>query len=417
MAAVAGLRGTGDWGADERPKNFRELILFRNPNGNAPIFGLMAKAQKSSTDDPEFSWWDEPNDLVRLQVVGSHASGATTITVDSTDPGIAAPSNVWGVAKHLKQGDLLLVEPAVDAVAFAHEYLRVVSVVSDTEFVVERGAAGSTPATIGDDAFLLLIGSAYPEGTGAPRATSRNPIKYFNYTQIFKDTYELTATAEKTRLRTGDPKKNDKKRKAFDHARGIELAILFGRKSEIVGDNGKPLRTMDGIRRFIPAVNTTVFTAASDLNDLMDAVAPVFDFDTEAGDTRIAFVGNGALNALNKGIGNASGQSALNINYNGQAKVYGMNFNEFILPQGRLLLKTHPLMNRHSLYKNSMFILDFSAIKWRPMKDRDTKFMDDIQSKDEDLSRGQWLTEGGIEVNFGGLTMGYIGGMNQLSPV
>ena len=27
--AVAGLRGTGDWAADERPKNFREMILWR----------------------------------------------------------------------------------------------------------------------------------------------------------------------------------------------------------------------------------------------------------------------------------------------------------------------------------------------------------------------------------------------------
>lgn len=56
MAAVAGLRGTGDWGADERPKNFREMILWRNANGDTPILALMAKVGKESTDDPEFSW-------------------------------------------------------------------------------------------------------------------------------------------------------------------------------------------------------------------------------------------------------------------------------------------------------------------------------------------------------------------------
>ncbi len=56
MAAVAGLRGTGDWGTDERPKNFREMILWRNPNGTAPIFALMARVQKESVNDPEFSW-------------------------------------------------------------------------------------------------------------------------------------------------------------------------------------------------------------------------------------------------------------------------------------------------------------------------------------------------------------------------
>lgn len=414
MAAVAGLRGTGDWGADERPKNFRELILFRNPNGTAPIFALSAKVSKSSTDDPEFSWWDEPNDIVRLTVVGSHAAAVTTITIDSSDPSVGSPTLNWGLATHLKNGDLLLVEPAVDAVTFNNEVLRVVSVVSGTEFVVERGAAGSTAATIANDASLLLIGSAYPEGVGAPRATSRNPVKYGNYTQIFKDTYELTGTAAKTRLRTGDALKNDKKRKAFDHARAIEMSILFGRKSETVGDNGKPLRTMDGIRRFIPGTNTTVFTAGAnwDLNDLMAAIAPVFDFDTEAGDTRIAFVGNIGLTAINQHIMTASGQSATNINFNGMTKVYGMNFNEFVLPQGRILLKTHPLLNRHPLYRNSMLLMDFSALKWRPMADRDTKFKDDIQSEDEDVRRGMWMTEAGIEVAYGGLTMGWIGGLD-----
>jgi hypothetical protein len=53
MSGVAGLRGTGDWGVDERPKNFREMILFRNANGSAPIFALTARARKKTVDDPE----------------------------------------------------------------------------------------------------------------------------------------------------------------------------------------------------------------------------------------------------------------------------------------------------------------------------------------------------------------------------
>ena len=45
--AVAGLRGTGDWGTDERPKNFRETILWRDPNGSAPLTALMSKMKKA----------------------------------------------------------------------------------------------------------------------------------------------------------------------------------------------------------------------------------------------------------------------------------------------------------------------------------------------------------------------------------
>lgn len=413
MAAVAGLRGTGDWGTDERPKNFRELILWRNPNGMTPIFALSARIAKESTDDPEFAWWTEPNDIVRLQVNGALTDVATTIVVDSGDPDAANPTFNWGSALHLKEGDQLMVEPLADAAVFAPEIMRVVSVSSATTFVVVRGTAGTTAAAIGDNLFLLLIGSSYAEGTRSPLSTSRNPVKYMNYTQIFKDTYELTGTAAETHIRTGDPVKNDKKRKAFDHARAIEMSLLFGQKSEVVGTNGKPQRTFDGIRKFVSAATTKVFTAPYGLQALMDALSPLFDFDTEAGDTRIAFCGNGALNALNYRLLNTVGQTAVRINYDAKATQWGMHFTEIIIPQGRILLKTHPLMNRHALYRNSMLIVDFSALKWRPMRNRDTKFRDNVQDNDADTKKGFWQTEAGLEVWHGGLTLGWIGGMDQ----
>ncbi len=406
MAAVAGLRGTGDWGTDERPKNFRELILWRAPNGTAPIFALMARVQKESVNDPEFSWWDEPSGILRLQVNGALSAGALTVVVDSADPSASAPGNVWGTAAHLVPGDLLLVEPASDNATYDHEILEVVAVASDTSFTVKRGRAGTTAAAIANDLFLLKIGSSFEEGGAAPTAVSRNPIKYSNLCQIFKTSYEITATAEKTKTRTGDPVANDKKRRSFDHARDLEMALLWGQKNETVGANGKPLRTMDGLRSFIPSDTTTIFSGATTVSSFLDAVSPVFDFDTPAGDTRIGFCGNNGLNILNKMLQTDSNSQ---IQWGGIIKQFGMTFREFIMPQGTLLMRTHPLLNQNSLYRDSMFIVDFSAIRWRPLMGRDTKFQDNIQNKDEDLRRGQWLTEAGLEVRYGGLTCGYLG--------
>src|SRR5215469_3045333 len=121
MAAVAGLRGTGDWGLDERPKNFREYIMWRNPNGSTPLLALMSKVGKESTDDPEYAWWDEPSDIIRVQTSGALGTTDTTITVSSTDPSAASPANNWGVASHLVPGDVLMVEPAADAASFTPE--------------------------------------------------------------------------------------------------------------------------------------------------------------------------------------------------------------------------------------------------------------------------------------------------------
>lgn len=409
MSGIAGLRGTGDFSTDERPKSFREGILRFNANGQSPIFALSSKAGKFKITDPEFSWWNEGNVLVRLQVNGAHAAADTLINVDTVDPTSTTLGANQGTATHLKPGDLLMCEPATDAAVYAPEIIEVDNVLSDTQFTARRGQAGSTAATIANDIWLTLIGSAYAEGTGVPRSVTRGPVKFFNYTQIFKDTYELTGTVDKTDARTGDPWSNDKQRKAFDHSRAIELAILFGRRSEGTGDNGKPKRTTGGLRTFIPAANTTVFASATTPNSFIDAVAPVFNYRTGAGDTRIMFIGNQAAIELGK-IFNAA--TNIHINASERVKVYGIDFQEVILPQGRLLLKTHPLLSLHGLYKKSGFIVDFDALKWAPMPGRDTKAHDDVQAKDEDVRRGYWQTEGGLMVDYGGLTMAYVGNIS-----
>lgn len=406
MAAVAGLRATGDFGTDERPKNFREMIMFRNINGASPIFALTSRAKKRTTDDPEFSWWDEPNVNVRLQVNGSHGSTETTINVDSADPSASVPDNQWGLATHLKPGDILRVEKT-ETTTHDDEMLLVTSVISATQFTVQRAVAGSTGATIADDSFLTLIGSAYAEGTPAPQAVSRNPIKYSNFTQIFKDTYELTGTADKTTYRTGNAWSNDKKRKTFDHSRGIEYAILFGQKFETTGTNGKPLRYMGGLRDFIPANRTKIFSGTTtDINAYLDAVYPVFDYETGAGDERLVFCGNGYLNTFNKLVAKDTNSD---IQYIGPVKVFGLTCMRFLTPQGSLFLKSHPLMNVHGKYTNSAFGIDFDSLRYVAMEGRDTKAKDDVQTEDEDVRRGFYMTECSIQVDRAGLTMFYHG--------
>lgn len=410
MPAIAGLRGTGDWGTDERPKNFRETILMRNPNGTAPILALTSKAGKRTTDDPEFAWWDEANDIVRLTVNGALSATDTTVIVDGDDPTAATPGVVYGSALHLKPGDLLLVEPAADAATFNQEAIEVASVQSPTQFTVKRGVGGTTAGTIADGRGLTLIGSAYAEGTPAPLSTARNPVKFNNFTQIFKDTYELTGTADQTRTRTNNNFSMDKKRKLWKHAADIELAIMFGRKHEGVGDNGKPKRYMGGLREFIPATNVEVFAAAVTPNSFLDAVSPVFDFDTGAGDTRAIFMGNGAAVELGKVMQNVTGVS---FNYEKTVDVYGINFIEFITPRGRLFVKIHPLLSRHPLYNYSGFVIDFDALKYVAMRGRDTRPRDDVQAKDEDVRRGFVMTECSIEVLYAGLTMAYLGNIRS----
>ena len=406
---VNGVFGSESWGADQRPTNFREAILYLMPNGKAPITALMARTAKESVNDPQFSWWDEPQNLLRLVKKGRVEAGENRILVDGDDPREDNLGTPWGSALHLTLGDLLMVEPKTDSETFAPEIMQVTGVLNKGEFTAARGKSGTTAAPIDPDQGLLKIGTAYPEGAPSPNAVSRNPIKYTNYTQIFKTAYEISGTARQTHARTGDELMNIRKRRMFDHSRDLEFATLFGTKSESVGFNGLPVRTTAGIRSFIPAQNTTVFDDPVTTDSFLEAVYKVFDFESPAGDTRTAFCGNEALIEMNKVIRD-SPNSRMDLGK--EISVYGMNFREFVLPQGRLMLKTHPLLNRHPLYQKSMWILDFSSLKYRFLKGRDTHHRENIQNRDEDSFKGMWLTECGLEVQRGGLTMGYLGNIS-----
>ena len=390
MPAIAGLRGTGDWGADERPTNFREYILWRDPNGMAPLTALLSKMGSESTDDPMFSWWEEQQNLIRVQSDATGVSAAST-TLTLTGNGLS-----------LVPGDLLLVEKA-DGVTYDNEIVEVSTISSDTSIVIRRGQAGTSAANSGASAYFTKIGNRFAEGTGSPSVSSRNPDKRYNYVQIFKTAYELTNTAKKTRARTGDPLKNDKKRKSFDHSVALEMAILFGRRQETTGPNGKPMRTTGGLRSFLQT-NVTVFATSPTVNTFIDAVAPVFNYSgSGSGNEPLVFCGNGFLTTLNKLIASTSG---VRVNYNGKIDVYGMKLMEFIMPQGTIYLRTHPLLNTHPRYNDAAFIVNPSGLIYRYL--RDTAPQDNIQENDADTHKGQWLTEAGLEVQHEA-TMGYIG--------
>lgn len=391
--AFAGLRGSGSFGADERPKNFREMILWLEPNGMAPLFALTSKMGSEALNDPQTYWWEETLDTVRVRL-----NDATNM--NSSDTAVVLDSG--GLS--LNVGDILQVE-TTEVDAYDSELVRVTAVTDDTNITISRGFGGSTAASIPDDTYFTRVGSAHGEGTTSPDSNSTNPTKFTNYCQIFKTPYEITKTSLATKFRTGDPLKNEQRRKAFEHAAKIEWSLLFGKAAEITGSNGQPLRSMGGIREFIVS-NRKVFSSAITINTFLDQVYPVFNYSGEgSGDQRIAFCGNGALNALNKAIKDAG---TTQITYDGVVGVYGMKFARFVMPQGELLLKTHPLMNTHPRYTKSMFILNPSGIKYRPLKGRDTHVEKDIQPNDADYKKDQWLTEATMEFHHE-KTMAYLG--------
>jgi len=387
-----GLRGSGDWGSNERPTNFREMILWRNPNGSAPLTALLSKTASRRVNDAQFSWWEEELAPITLTL----ASQATTTSITS----FVFSSG----ANALVPGDILLLDPTGATSATGdtatYELAQVVAITSDTNITVSRSFAGTTAASLITGVTITRIGNAFAEGTTSPSVATNNPTLFTNYCQIFKTAYDITNTAKLTYARTGDPLKNDKKRKMFHHSVSLEYAFLFGIPSQTTGSNGKPIRSTGGMRQAISS-NVTVFSTTPTSTTFINAIQPMFNYDGGGGNQRLALCGNGFLTALNK-----LAAGAVQIRVDEVVKLYGMNLQRWIIPQGEIYLRSHPLMNVHPRYQNSCFFIDPSSLVYTYL--RDTHLEDNIQVPDGDDQKGQWLTEAGLEWHHE-KTMAYIG--------
>lgn len=390
--AIQGLRTTANFVTDQRPKNWREGMLLRYPNGQFPLTALTGLMKSRSVDDPEFYWWEKELQDRRLQV---------TADATATDSNITVASGALG----FKQGDLLYVNQSGEIVRVA------VDPSSDTVVTVERGFSGTTAAAIdfdtaGNDPYLTGIGSAYEEGSSAPTGVNFDPVKVHNLTQIFRNTLEATNTALKTRLRTGDQAR-EAKRECLEY-HGIDMERAFWLSSRWEGTkNGKPARTMNGVLAHIPSGN--IFDGATvnsgngvTFEQLETWMEQIFRFGSSE---KMVFAGNIALLTLQRICRNAKG-----INWTlKEDKEFGMNITRITCPFGTLVWKTHPLFNQmtggstggtaYHGFSSHGIVLDMENIKYVYLKDRDTKYQPDLQENGVDGLKSGYLTECSIELS------------------
>lgn len=391
---IQGLRDTGNFVADQRPKNWREGTLLLFPNGKAPLYGLTSTMKKRSVDDPEFNWWEKEfaNQRVALAANLTAPAAGTIQTITLTEG-----------ASQLKDGHILWVEEGGDA----GELLLVNGdPASDTAVTVIRGYAGSTVAAVtfngaGVNPHLTVVGNAYEEASEAPTGINYDPIKNFNFTQIFRNTLEMSRTATKTRLRTGDQVREAKRECLQYHSVEIERALWFGRRFEGVR-NGKPIRTMNGVLRQIPAANVKSAPSGEvSMEWLEERLYEMFLFGSTE---KMVWCGNRALLAIQQAVRRNS-----HVNIQSGIKEFGMNVTRLTSPFGELVFKTHPLFNilrsgatggtdYHGV-ESWAVVLDMENIQYVYLRDSDTKYEQKLQDNGLDGMKSGYLTECSMELH------------------
>jgi hypothetical protein len=379
MAQILGLRDVGNFTTDERPKNWREMILYLYPRSEqkAPLNALIAGMKNKVTDDPEFNWFEKASP-VRYDTVNystGYASVDTTIVMDD--------------GTFFRAGDLVRVEETNEVMRVTADYA------GSNQIVVARGW-GSTATGITDGDNLFIVGTAIAEGATGRSALYKDPTKVYNYTQIFRYPLKLTETARATHLRTGAPYK-DMKREALDqHTIDMERGFIWGVRNEDLagGSGGEPQRSTGGILSFITTNSTTVSGGNLTYAALGSFLKDLF---AKGSGEKLCFCGNQFLLVLNN-MAEVRGD----FNMEQGQSIYGIKVTTWITPFGTVYIKNHPLFNEVTPHTKMGLFIEPKNIIYRYLAgngvNRNTKFLTDREANDEDSTEDEFLTECGLEV-------------------
>ena len=372
MAGIQGLRGTGQFTTDFRPKNYRELFTLLEPNGNAPLNALLSMTSSEATDDPEFKNFRDVLPARALTVDGAVASSSTTaITIDS------GADSLFAVA------GTIIVNAATG------EVMRCTADSTATGLTVERNIGG-TSHTIGDGDNLFIAGTAYEEGASSPTGVSFDASVASNFTQIFRTSFLVTETLKATNLRTGD-KEDEMATKALKlHMQDIERAMFFGKKHEANRTTAQPLRYTGGLINTISSVIDRSTASNSMTEDQFDRalIEDVFAFGSKQ---KIMFCGAKVAGHLQK-MGKDRWQPTV------VEGTYGVNLTQYTTFAGDLMVHLHPQFRQIPGMDNAAVIIDFPYLKYRYMEGRDTQLLRDRQANDADSSKHEYLSECGLEL-------------------
>ena len=388
---------TGQITKDLAKKSFAAGVAMVMPGGDAPLFALSGLAKKKTALQVEHGYWSKQYDYVTVTTDGEKLAAATDIVLSTkagavNDPSLpvagSAGNDRDGVAlptrgtitdiNRVIPGMILRFQAAPGAQGAggykAPENILVTAVnVATSTLTVLRGFDGTTAQTIPTGAKLLQVGNAHEEGSSRPTSQAVIPQRHLNYTHIFRNSWDVTGTLRGTALAYGEqPEANNKGDCAHYHARDIEFATFFSRKSMGVRNN-KPFHTMDGIEALIEKyapqhlVSAGATTTYTQLQALLN---PLLNFRTSKssnGNKRTIYCGGTARHVLSE-IGRLSGNYQLT---DGMTS-YGLQFTSFKTSRGQFDIVEHPLFNTNQQLSEMAVVMDLSSFDYAYLTGRDT---------------------------------------------
>ena len=325
---------------DNLKKSFAANLVRTQPNGTAPLFAMTAMTGTKSATQITHGYFTKSMVFPQTQLTAAVNATATTFPVASTK---------------------FFIPGMIVRIASTGENIRVNAVTGDTSLTVTRNFGKAVNAAAAADDWLYQVGTAFEQASVRPQANSLQPQWITNNTQIFRNSWALSGTADavSTYVGMGEQAENRADCASF-HAQDIEKALFFGQASMSTLNN-QVVSTMDGleavIQKYAPA-NISTAGATTTYDQLEAMLDPVFNIatDPKVAAERVLFVGGKALRVINK-IGRLAGYYQI---VDGQTN-FGLQFSTFKIPRGTFRMIEHPLLNSNPWLSSSAWAVDLTT--------------------------------------------------------
>lgn len=336
--AVKGVFASDSVIVGDAKGDFAAALLQEVPTGTSPLFALTSGMASKPATDTVVHWFEEKHLSGRTTVVGA-VNSTVTQTVVVADASYLVPN---GIAIIESTGEYVLL-----------------TAVAGNSLTVIRGFAASTAANIPDAAGFQLIGTAAEEASARPTAVANLGYPKFNYTQIFRNAWNISGTAKAVQYYTGSQEAKTRRDAMLFHGEAIERSLWFGRMNIAVVNN-EPARTMSGLTQLI-TTNVTAAGGTTNWTQLDSFVRGVFEKNIKGKpNERIAFTGNGGLSVIQQ----IARDNATVYIEPGETS-FGLKINKWMTPYGDITLMTHPLFTENPLWTKDLHVLHPGAMATR----------------------------------------------------
>lgn len=342
--------------------DMKDKIHLLEPSAD-PLTVLTKKAKSRSAFNPKFEWLEDEATPIYDRI--NYATGyASTVTTPTVDNGAYVQAN--DLIRFQRTGEVCLVTS-----------------VSTNVVTMARSFGGTTAAALVDNDQFTIIGGAFPENDTANDSVQTKVSEKYNYTQIFRDPFGLSATLENTRAYGGNVLGYTTKARGIEHSKDIELMMFFGERGISASD---ARRASGGLDEWISTNVKDFGGGIGSLDEIFDAAEDDFRYGASE---KMLFAGRGV-------VSNISLLAADHLRVVPEDKTFGIHVQKLVTPHGVYNIVAHDLLVG-DYYGSRAFIVDMDAVAYCSLQNRDTKLKTNIQAPDVDGRKDEYITECGLE--------------------